>query len=263
MHSGASEVDIVPVQKTVMKFTVQKLKRMKSPTFSLFLIDKAKVRPVSSPYFRTEEKFQLSKSPRSLVSPILHVSLDGVTIKTMSIGADFKEFNDELQNSLIAATRAVNQLCAEDLGFHKSLDPNVGKALDKQNARFVKLAERLVRSAVLGSEGVGEPLSLNTVEAVDNNWHSIVDTIDSLLERAATSIDQYTGTLKRASPGQVRSRRIFPRLNETNFCCSHPNPSSSRLQGLGILLVLKTYLNLKSNSSTARTTMKLVPSSRF
>jgi len=122
----------------------------------------------------------------------------------MSAGTDFKEFNDELQKSLVAVTRAVNQLCAEDLGFYKSLDPNVGKALDKQNTRFVELAECLVRSAALGSDGVGERLSLNNVEAVDNNWHSIVDTIDSLLERAATSIDQYTGTLKRASPGQVR-----------------------------------------------------------
>jgi exosome complex exonuclease RRP6 len=134
------------------------------------------------------------------------VFLDGIAIKTMSVGTDFKEFNDELQKSLVAATRAVNQLCAEDLGFHKSLDPNVGKALDNQNGRFVKLAERLIRSAALGSEGVGEPLSLDTVEAVDNNWHSIVDTIDSLLERAATSIDQYTGTIKRVSPGQVCSR---------------------------------------------------------
>lgn len=180
----------------------------------------------------------------------------------MSVGADFKEFNDELQKSLVAATRAVNQLCAEDLGFHKSLDPNVGKALDKQNARFVKLAERLVRSAALSSDGVGEPLSLNTVEAVDNNWHNIVDTIDSLLERAATSIDQYTGTLKRASPGQVRSGRIYSCLNEANLCRSHPNPSS-RFQGLGILLVPKTYLNPKSNSSTAHTTTKLDPSSLF
>jgi exosome complex exonuclease RRP6 len=129
--------------------------------------------------------------------------------KAMSVGADFKEFNDELQKSLVAVTRAVNQLCAEDLGFHKSLDPNVGKALDKQNARFVELAERLVRSATLGSEGVGEPLPLNNVEVIDNNWHGIVDTIDSLLERAATSIDKYTGTLKRASPGQVRNRRVY------------------------------------------------------
>jgi len=130
--------------------------------------------------------------------------------------SDFKEFNDELQKNLLATTRAVNQLCAEDLGFHKSLDPNVGKALDKQNARFLKLAEHLVRSTALGPDGVGEPLSLNTVEAVDNNWHGIVDTIDSLLERAATSIDQYTGTLKRASPGQVRSRRYVPLLDEAN-----------------------------------------------
>ncbi len=136
------------------------------------------------------------------------MSLDGIAIKTMSVRADFKEFNDELQQSLVATTRAVNQLCAEDLGFHKSLDPNVGKSLDKQNARFVGLAERLVRSAALGSDAVGEPVSLNTVAAIDNNWHGIVDTIDSLLERAATSIDQYTGTLKRASPGQVRSRGI-------------------------------------------------------
>ena len=152
-------------------------------------------------------QLQIAQIPRS--PTLLHVFLDAVAIKTMSVGADFKEFNDELQKSLVAATRTVNQLCAEDLGFHKSLDPNVGKALDRQNARFVELAERLVRSAALGSEGVGEPLSLNNVEAVDNNWHGIVDTIDSLLERAATSIDQYTGTLKRASPGQVRSCRVY------------------------------------------------------
>ena len=47
---------------------------------------------------------------------------------------------------------------------------------------------------------------LTDVEAVDDNFKDIVDIIDSLREKADTNLDEYTGVVKRISPGveQVR-----------------------------------------------------------
>ncbi|KAK7546670.1 exosome complex exonuclease-like protein Rrp6 [Phyllosticta citricarpa] len=116
---------------------------------------------------------------------------------------DFAEFQKIVSQSLVATTRNTTQICAEDLGFHRSLDPTVGSALDKQNARLLALAERLLGNAAAGSEVVGP--RLEDTDAVDGQWRGIVDVVDSLLERADTSLDEYTGIVKRLTPSKEQS----------------------------------------------------------
>lgn len=113
---------------------------------------------------------------------------------------DFSEFQKTVSESLVATTRNTTQICAEDLGFHRSLDPTVGSALDKQNARLLSLAERLLGHAAAGSEVVGP--RLEDTDAVDGQWRGIVDVVDSLLERADTNLDEYTGIVKRLTPSK-------------------------------------------------------------
>jgi exosome complex exonuclease RRP6 len=124
--------------------------------------------------------------------------------RTMEALSDFNTLQQQIQASLVAVTRSSQAISSEDLGFHRSLDPSLGRALDKQNARLLGLAERLLGNAASSTELVRPKLP--DTDAVDAQWSSVVDVIDSLLEKADISLDEYTGAVKRLSPtgDQVR-----------------------------------------------------------
>ncbi|KAL1620213.1 exosome nuclease subunit [Neofusicoccum ribis] len=127
---------------------------------------------------------------------------------------EFQAFQKTVQDALVHTTRSATTLCAEDLGFHRSLDPKLGAALDRENARLLSLAERLLGSAVAGSEVVGPKLADH--DAVDANWRAVVDVVDSLLERADTSLDEFTGIVKRLTPSKEQSPAPAPRSRGAN-----------------------------------------------
>lgn len=111
----------------------------------------------------------------------------------------FKSLQDEISKALVATTRSASHIAAADVDFQRSLNPQVGSQLDAQNARLLHLAQRLLENAAASSDVVGPKLP--DVEAIDANWRGVVDIIDSLLEKADTSLDEYTGVVKRLSPG--------------------------------------------------------------
>lgn len=115
----------------------------------------------------------------------------------MDTPQDFKSLQDQIQVALLSATRTANQIASEDLGFQRSLDAAVGTALDKQALRLLGLSNSLLRSAASISE-LQTP-SLEDVEDVDNKWQAVVDVVDSLLEKADTCLDEYTGVIKHKS----------------------------------------------------------------
>jgi exosome complex exonuclease RRP6 len=102
--------------------------------------------------------------------------------------------------ALISTTRSAGAVASEDLTFHRSLDPALGTELDKQNARLLDLANRLLGAATANTEIV-RPQLLKDLENVEDNWRAVVDVVDSLLERADTALDEFTGAVKRLSPG--------------------------------------------------------------
>ena len=110
----------------------------------------------------------------------------------------FKSLQDEISKALVSTTRSATRIAGADIAFQRSLDPHVGVALDAQNERLLQLAQRLIESAAASSDAVGPKLP--DVEAIDGNWRAVVDVIDSLLEKADTSLDEYTGVVKRLSP---------------------------------------------------------------
>ncbi|KAH7393962.1 ribonuclease H-like domain-containing protein [Phaeosphaeria sp. MPI-PUGE-AT-0046c] len=111
----------------------------------------------------------------------------------------FKSLQDEISKALVATTRSASHIAAADIDFQRSLNPQVGSQLDAQNARLLHLAQRLLENAAASSDAVGPKLP--DVEAIDANWRGVVDVIDSLLEKADTSLDEFTGVVKRLSPG--------------------------------------------------------------
>ncbi|KAF1920592.1 ribonuclease H-like domain-containing protein [Ampelomyces quisqualis] len=110
----------------------------------------------------------------------------------------FKTLQDEISKALVSTTRSASRIAAADIDFQRSLNPHVGSQLDVQNARLLHLAQRLLDNAAASSDAVGPKLP--DVEAVDGNWRGVVDVIDSLLEKADTSLDEYTGVVKRLTP---------------------------------------------------------------
>ncbi|TIA29773.1 hypothetical protein D6C78_10018 [Aureobasidium pullulans] len=123
--------------------------------------------------------------------------------QTMEALSDFNTLQQQIQASLVAVTRSSQAISSEDLGFHRSLDPSLGRALDTQNARLLGLAERLLGNAASSTELVRPKLP--DTDAVDASWSSVVDVIDSLLEKADISLDEYTGAVKRLSPSREQA----------------------------------------------------------
>ncbi|EPE26047.1 Ribonuclease H-like protein [Glarea lozoyensis ATCC 20868] len=113
----------------------------------------------------------------------------------MDQSQDFKSLQEKVQENLIATTRTAGQISSEDLGFHRSFNLEVGDALDEQNSRLLALSTKLLKSAASISE-LRAPV-LEDADDVENNWRSVVDVIDSLLEKADTCLDEYTGMIKR------------------------------------------------------------------
>ncbi|KAJ4348419.1 exosome nuclease subunit [Didymosphaeria variabile] len=129
---------------------------------------------------------------------------------------DFKTTQERITKALIATTRAATRINGADVPFQRSLNPAAGVSLDGQNARLLQLARRLLENAAAGSDAVGPDLP--NVEALDEDdkWRGFVDVIDSLLEKADTSLDEYSGVVKRMSPGAEQAAAaaaVKPRPN--------------------------------------------------
>lgn len=123
----------------------------------------------------------------------------------------FKTLQDTISAALVSTTRSATRISSADIPFQRTLNPEIGTALDAQNARLLDLAQRLLQNAAASSDAVGPKLP--DAEAIDGHWKGVVDVIDSLLEKADTSLDEYTGVVKRLGPSgdQVRSTIIFMR----------------------------------------------------
>lgn len=113
---------------------------------------------------------------------------------------DFSDLEQNIKSALVSTIRSANAAGNEDIAFHRSLDASVASSIDSQNARLMGLAERLLGSATANTEIVRPP-RLKDLDSIEGNWKAVVDVVDSLLERADTALDEFTGAVKRMSPG--------------------------------------------------------------
>ncbi|KAI6245921.1 Exosome complex exonuclease rrp6 [Erysiphe necator] len=113
----------------------------------------------------------------------------------MDASLDFKTLQNQIQPGLLDITRTVGRITAEDLTFQRSLNREVRTVLDEQSERLLSLASALIKSAASISD-LRSPI-LEDVEDVENNWRSVVDVVDSLLEKSDSCLDEYTGLIKR------------------------------------------------------------------
>ncbi|EJT75436.1 exosome complex exonuclease Rrp [Gaeumannomyces tritici R3-111a-1] len=120
----------------------------------------------------------------------------------MEASQDFKSLQDKIQAALVSTTRRVNAIASQDLGFRRNVDPDSAEQLDEQRTKILELASALVQTAASSAGGArakakAKPITLEDAEDVDDNWQTIVDALDTALEKADTCIDDYTGLVKR------------------------------------------------------------------
>jgi exosome complex exonuclease RRP6 len=113
----------------------------------------------------------------------------------MDASQDFKSLQDKVQSALVATTKSANGLAREDLSFLRTVDPAVASKLDDKTARLLRLSEDLLKSA---GKFVGQRApSIEDADDIEISWRGVVDVIDTLLEKADTCLDEYTGLIKR------------------------------------------------------------------
>lgn len=117
----------------------------------------------------------------------------------MDSSQEFASLQSRISSSLVNVTRTVGHLSAEDLSFQRSLDAGLAGSLDRFSARLLRCGETLVQRAITSSEV--DPPQLKQHDDLENNWGGLVEVVDLLLERADTALDEYTGLIKRLSPG--------------------------------------------------------------
>jgi exosome complex exonuclease RRP6 len=131
----------------------------------------------------------------------------------MDIATDFKAFQEKVQTSLVNVTKAVGQLSAEDLSFHRSSSGKLSKSLDAQNARLLQLTNKLLKAATKDTQIT--PPKLRNQEDVEDKWRSTVDVIDDLLEKSDACLDEFKGIIKRLSPSLQDSATTPPKVKES------------------------------------------------
>ncbi|KAF2197552.1 exosome complex exonuclease-like protein Rrp6 [Delitschia confertaspora ATCC 74209] len=162
----------------------------------------------------------------------------------MDPAADFKSLQETIQTALIATTRTATSISAGDIPFQRTLDPQLASTLDTQNARLLRLTERLLESVATNSHSTTPKLP--DIESIDNNWRDVVDVLDSLLEKADTSLDEFTGAVKRMTPaeeqGAAASKAIvYPKhLPKPQLSFEHV-PTNNETGGFKPLLTSKPH----------------------
>lgn len=127
----------------------------------------------------------------------------------MDPSQDFKALREAVQSALVKVTRSVNGLANEDIQFQRTVHPSVASQLDHQTDRLLRLASGVLESA---GKFTGQRTSrLEDVDDVEIQWRSTVDVIDSLLEKADTCLDEYTGLVKRKDAPMYESVRVHSR----------------------------------------------------
>ncbi|KAL8673548.1 MAG: hypothetical protein Q9168_002037 [Polycauliona sp. 1 TL-2023] len=117
----------------------------------------------------------------------------------MTTEHSFKELKSEVSAALVKTTRTAGQIASEDLAFQRSINPELDRSLHRQNKRLLSLVRSLNKTATAGSETV--PPLLHNVESVDDGWRGIVDIVDNLLEKADACLDEFTGVVRKLTPG--------------------------------------------------------------
>ncbi|KAG6868017.1 hypothetical protein C0993_008359 [Termitomyces sp. T159_Od127] len=115
------------------------------------------------------------------------------------VSVAFDDFNSQIQSHALKATRNCLSL-PNDVTFHRSMDPEFEKDLDKFSSRVLSLVNKvigLVAAADTSSSRAKGKTKLENQDDLLDNFHSlVVDSMDQLLERTDICLDEYSGAMR-------------------------------------------------------------------
>ena len=130
----------------------------------------------------------------------------------MAFDGSFKDIKDAISSALVDTIRTTGQIANEDLAFQRSSNPSIVPLLEQQSSRLLQLARRLTQTAIYGTD-INAP-QISDPETVEDKWMGFVDVFDNLLEKADACLDEYTGVVRKLSPGQEeRMKNALPSAN--------------------------------------------------
>ncbi|KAH8077042.1 hypothetical protein BXZ70DRAFT_1013066 [Cristinia sonorae] len=131
----------------------------------------------------------------------------------------FNDYNSQLQIAVLKATKNAAALPA-DTAFYASLDKELSQELDASSSRVLSLTNKLLRLVETADSGAArgrKRARLESVEDVQDRFRSlVVDSLDLLLERTDTRLDEVRGLLK---PPAIA---VTPGLNQPQKSTKHP-----------------------------------------
>lgn len=116
----------------------------------------------------------------------------------MEPSSDFNALQESISARLVQTVKLSNRIATEDLSFQRTINPDVADLLDERSQRLRDLSSKLLKSAA-DACGIKAP-RIEDNEDVDVKWRGVVDVVDTLLEKADTALDEYTGLVKRKEP---------------------------------------------------------------
>lgn len=116
----------------------------------------------------------------------------------MDATTDFKTHQERIASSLVNVVRTASQISSQDLSFHRAANEDFSQLLDTQNSHLLKLTNKILKASV--KDTTKKAPALQDLDGVDENWAKVTEVIDDLLEKADTSLDEFTGVLKRINP---------------------------------------------------------------
>jgi exosome complex exonuclease RRP6 len=134
-----------------------------------------------------------------------------------------RAIDGDILASVVNVTRAAGTLSRNDLKFLQSSNEQFSHNLDRQSTQLLRLTNKLFKAATQDTT-IKTP-HLKTQDDIEDNWRSIVDVIDDLIEKADASLDEYTGAIKRLSPSASDNNQVPPRSSPyARFAASHVMP---------------------------------------
>ncbi|KDR77424.1 hypothetical protein GALMADRAFT_209792 [Galerina marginata CBS 339.88] len=145
----------------------------------------------------------------------------------------FDAHNTRIQGSALAATRKSAGL-PSDIAFHRSMDRELSQDLDAFSERVLKMTNRLLGLVATvdyaqGHKGKGKAKLENQDDVVDNFHALVVDSMDQMLERTDTCLDEFLGRNK-APAVSINPPIISKKSKEKKSASSKGPPESGRLE---------------------------------
>ncbi|KAL4070060.1 ribonuclease H-like domain-containing protein [Scleroderma yunnanense] len=126
----------------------------------------------------------------------------------------FDAHSNAVQATALSATRLAASSLPSDLSFHRSIDPLLGRDVDALSTRVLELTNRLIQLTSKTSPAKVSSLQ-GEEDVVDEFAGTVIDAMESMLERTDSALDDFMGTKKNPANQLTVSSADLSNKNDT------------------------------------------------